>query len=354
MNFALILKIVFMRFYFILLVVVLCHCSFAQKDSATFYYNLATQANNDKKFLVAEKNYVKSLSFDVNNISYKTELALVCLQMKKNTAAINYFKEIEKIDPSNKIAILNLATLSYTNFKWEDAIIYAKKCLELKIGEKPNYIIAKSYHKLEDYKNSSTYLKTAAIEDPKNADIPYTMANIWQNSNNAQRAIDMYEVAISLDTTKANWILELAEIHNQLGNFIKATNCYERALAKGTASDLSLQTTIGLAYLNGGNYQKGVEVLEKVIAKKPMDRGLYTDMGYAFYEAKKFSDAIKWWDEVLKIDKNDYKTLYMIGIAFQKDGQDAKGKKICDIAIGKDPSLTSLKKEIPMPGGMGL
>jgi tetratricopeptide (TPR) repeat protein len=343
-----------MKFYLSLCFLSIVNFCNAQNDSAVFYYNVAKQANSEKKYLLAEKNYIKSLTFDATNVSYKTELAMVSLLMKKNTAAINYFKEIEKIEPNNTIAIANLSTLSFTNFKWEDAIVYAKKCLELKIGEKSNYIIAKSYHKLEDYKNSSTYLKAAAIDDPKNADIPYTMANIWQNSNNAQRAIDMYEVAISLDTSKAAWILELAEIHNQMGNFNKATECYERALAKGTTSDLSLQTTIGLAYLNGGEYKKGVEVLEKVIIKKPMDRGLYTDMAYAFYEAKKYSDAIKWWDEVLKIDKNDYKTLYMIGVAFQKDGQDAKGKKICDIAIGKDPSLSSLKKEMPMPGGMGL
>jgi tetratricopeptide (TPR) repeat protein len=90
-----------------------------------------------------------------------------------------------------------------------------------------------------------------------------------------------------------------------------------------------------------------------VIAKKPLDKTTYNDVAYAFYNAKKYKDAIDWWDKILQIDKQDAKALYMIGIAYQKDGNKDKGSKLCDIAIQLDPSLASLRKEQKIEG-MGL
>jgi tetratricopeptide (TPR) repeat protein len=248
----------------------------------------------------------------------------------------------------------NLVNLCFSTFKWQDAVDYGKKCLELKIGKQVNYKIAKSYYNLEDYGNSSKYLQAAANEEPNNADVPYTMANIWLDMSNGKKAIEMFEIALSLDTTKADWYYETAVVYDNLGDFAKAIPYYEKALAKGLPSDIQIQTTIGMAYINNGSYKKGEEIMEKVIAKRPMDKRILNDMGYAFYNQKKFQDAIKWWDEILKFDKQDAKVLYMIGIAFQKDGNKEKGDKLCDIAIAMDPSLASLKKEQQMPAGMGL
>jgi tetratricopeptide (TPR) repeat protein len=326
----------------------------AQSDSALHYYTIAKQAFSERKFQLAEKNYLKSLTFDAKNATAQVELGLAYVEMRKYAQAINFFKEVEKIEINNTIALDNIATLSYMTFRWEDAITYGKKCVDMKIGKQMHYKIAKSYYNQEDYGNSSKHLQLAANEEPNNADIPYTMANIWLDMSNVKKAVEMFEIALSLDSTKSDWYYETAVVYDNMNDFKKAIPYYEKALAKGLPSDLQVQTTIGMAYINNGSYAKGVEIMEKVIAKKPMDKRIFNDMGYAFYNAKKYKDAIKWWDEILRFDKQDAKVLYMIGIAFQKDGDTEKGNRLCDIAIGMDPSLASLKKEQQMPGGMGL
>lgn len=326
----------------------------AQKDSGTFYYNIANTNYTEKKYSVAEKNYLRSITFNPNNVNGHTELAQCYMAMKQYNKATETFKNIEKLDANNAMALENLVTMSYNNFKWDDAIAYGKKCLALKIGKGINYKIAKSYYKLEDLSNSSKYLQAAANEDPTNADVPYTMAEIWLDANNTKRALEMYEIALSIDTTKATWYYETASTYETINNFAKAAAYYQKAIDKGITNDLSMQTTLGIVLLNNGNFEKGNTLLEKVVAKKPLDKVLLNNIAYTYYTKKKYNNAIEWWDKILHIDKNDAKTLYMIGMAYQKDGNDAKGKKLCDVAITMDPTLASMRKEMQQPLNMGL
>jgi tetratricopeptide (TPR) repeat protein len=338
-------------YFFICCIGSLSVCS--QSDSSKYYYTIANQAFKERKFLVAEKNYLHAIKFDNKNFEAGFELAQTYVEMKKYGFGINYFKTCNTLKPNNPLVLENLANLCFNSHGWQDAVQYGKQCIEMKAGNKIAYIVAKSYYELEDFINSSKYLGIAATDDPKNADIPYTMSNIWLEMHNNKKALEMYEIALSLDTTKADWYLEAANLYQGTGDIKKALVYYEKAYSKGTDNDLDFQTTIGMAYLNNGKYEKGMVILSKVIAKKPIDKVLLNQIAYSFYNQKKYEDAIKWWDEILRIDKTDAKALYMIGIAFQKDGNKEKGNRLCDAAIAMDPTLASLKKEI-MPMGMGL
>lgn len=326
----------------------------ANTDSSSIYLQLGQQALQAKEYNKAELHLKNAIRLQPNNVQPKLLLATVYNATNKLYPAIQQYKAVIEKENLNKEALSKLATLTFANFNYADAITYAIKCQQLSIGTKTNYILAKSYYKLEDYKNSSKYLQAAAAEDPKNADIPYTMANIWVNSNNAKQAAAMYEVVFSIDSTKPAYYIEAADLYNDLGNSTKELYCYERAIGLGATTDLSLQTTVGMAYLNAEKYKRGMEILNKVIAKKPMDKELYNQIAYVFYEKKQYADAINMWDKIIQIDKSEVRTLYMIGMAFQKNGDEAKGKKLCEIAIAKDPSLKNMKKEMPTPQSMGL
>jgi tetratricopeptide (TPR) repeat protein len=58
----------------------------------------------------------------------------------------------------------------------------------------------------------------------------------------------------------------------------------------------------------------------------------------------KYDDAIAFWDRILAADKEDARALYMIGMSFQKKGQETKGMALCNKAIEMDPSLNGLRQ----------
>jgi tetratricopeptide (TPR) repeat protein len=327
---------------------------YTQNDSSNHYATLGKQAFGERKYLVAERNFTKSLKFDPKNTLVLIDLADAYYEMRKYGNAIQEYKNIITLDANNAVALEKLSTLCFMSRQWTETITYAKQCIEKKIGDKMHYKIAKSYYELEDYMQSSKYLQTASKEDATNADIPYTMANIWAEMNQAKKALEMYAIALSMDSSKSQWYDEVASIYNDIGDFPNAIINYEKAVAKGMQLNTNLNLTLGLLYIQVGQYAKGETMVQTVVAKKPMDKTLYNDIGYAYYSKEKYAEAIKWWDEILRIDKQDAKALYMIGIAFRKSGDEAKGNHLCDAAIALDPNLASLKKQMMPPQGMGL
>ena len=83
----------------------------------------------------------------------------------------------------------------------------------------------------------------------------------------------------------------------------------------------------------------------KILEKKPEDLNLLYNIADAYYRTSKYQEAIDYWDKVLYYDKENARALYMIGMAYQKKGEDSKGKQLCDKAIEMDPSLARLKQK---------
>jgi tetratricopeptide (TPR) repeat protein len=89
----------------------------------------------------------------------------------------------------------------------------------------------------------------------------------------------------------------------------------------------------------------------RVLDKKPGDLVLLYSVADVYYHMKKYDEAIDYWDKILYFDKENSKSLYMIGMAYQKKGETGKGRELCDKAIAMDPSLKNLKQE---RGSVGL
>jgi tetratricopeptide (TPR) repeat protein len=95
---------------------------------------------------------------------------------------------------------------------------------------------------------------------------------------------------------------------------------------------------------------KCIELLKKVLAKKPADLDLLNTIADVHYKIGKYQEAIDYWDRILEFDKQNAKALYMIGLSYQKKGDKEKGIQLCDQAIKMDPSLSNLKQKKSMPG----
>src|SRR5207253_11408015 len=108
---------------------------------------------------------------------------------------------------------------------------------------------------------------------------------------------------------------------------------------------------LGNAYINAGQNEKGLAILNEVLKKKPEDPELLFQVAQASYRAAKYQDAIDLWDRVLEQDKSNAEALYMIGLCYQKKGEKEKGQQLCDRAIQMDHSLRSKRQQM---GGGGL
>jgi len=338
---------------FILVTTSIAVTTFAQSsDSATYYYNRGEVEMKARRFREAEKNFNKAFQFDPKNLNNLIQLGTSLVEQRRYTEAREKFLLAEAIDSNNPQVIENLATLSFNARKWEEAIRYGQKMKQYKIGSGANFIIARSYFEMENYGEAIKHFQFAFKEDPKNAQIPYITGHCFLNMHNYRRAAGCFDEAIALDSSNSTWMYEAGLAWYAVPDDKKALYWIEKAGEKGYKKTNDYLENLASAYLNVGQFEKGIVILKEILIKKPQDPELLYSIAEAHYKSKKYQEAIDYWDQALTINNKNANALYMIGMAYQKKGEVEKGRQLCDKAIQMDPSLTKLKEEKKLPGGL--
>jgi tetratricopeptide (TPR) repeat protein len=203
----------------------------------------------------------------------------------------------------------------------------------------------------DNYGEAIKHLNAAAKEEPQNAEIPYLIAHSYSDMMNFKLAMPYFKKAIEMDSSKSYWVYELGLICYAVHDDQNALKYILEAAERGYKRDADYLENLGIAYLNVGNLDEGVKILNEILVKRPSDLNILTMIAESYYYKGKYAEAIEYWDKVLEYDKENATSLYMIGMCYQKKGEKAKGVALCDKAIEMDPSL-GVHKQKKMNMGM--
>ncbi|MBS1915929.1 MAG: tetratricopeptide repeat protein [Bacteroidetes bacterium] len=338
---------------FIPLAIFCCQATFSQSsDSSQAYYQKGITEKNARRFMVAYKNFQKSVEFKKDNVDAQTQLGLTALELRDYGNAEVAFLKVNELKKDDPVAIENLANIYFWTHQWKQAIEFGEKAKQLNVGKNWNYNIGKCYYQQEDYGNAFKYLQAAWKEDSSNAEVPYLLARGFVDMNNYKAAIPFFKKAIALDSSRSQWIYECALTLATIYDDKTAIQYYLVAAQKGYKTDNDYYENLSDSYVAAGQPEKGIELMLGILEKKPADLILLYSVANAYYKIKKYQEAIDYWDKILYFDKENAKALYMIGMAYQKKGETDKGRQLCDKAIAMDPSLKSLKQEKNMSMGL--
>jgi tetratricopeptide (TPR) repeat protein len=316
------------------------------KDSSAVYFQKGIKEKEARRYMVAFNNLQKSVQYDSNNVDAQKELGLVSLELRKYGNAEVAFTKVLSLQKDDTTAVVNLANISFWTHQWKQAIFYGQKAIQLNAGGKGwNYAIGKSFYQQEDYGQCFKYLQAASKVDSTNPEIPYLTARAFVDMDNYKAAVHFFERAIALDSTKTQWMYEFALVLATIPNDKMAIQYYLLAADKGYKIDNDYYENLADSYIAIGQGEQAINLMIKVLDKKPADPILLYGIADAYYHLKKYQDAIDYWDKILYYDKENSKALYMIGMAYQKKGDTDKGRLLCDKAIAMDPSLKNLKQE---------
>jgi tetratricopeptide (TPR) repeat protein len=322
------------------------HIVFSQSsDSSANYYQKGLTDKNNRLFMVAYNDFQKSLHYKPDYIEAERQLGLITVELRRYEEAIQIFLKVIQQQKEDTTALSNLANLYFWTRLWSQATDYAQRAQKMHTGKNWNYIIGKSFYEQEDYGQAFKYFQAAGREDSTNAEIPYLVARGFIEMNNYKAALPYLQRAIFLDSTKTQWIYQCALTFATIYDDKAAIKYYELAAEKGYKKDNDYYENLSDSYVSSGQPEKGLELMLRVLDKKPADLELLYSVANTYYKIGKYEQAIDYWDRILSFDKENAKALYMIGMAYQKKGDSAKGKQLCDKAIEMDPSLKNLKQE---------
>lgn len=326
--------------------------SVSNPDSSAFYLQKGLQEKQTGRRMEAFKNFEKAYKHDNSNKTVVSELAGSYYDLRKYPQSKDTYKRLEELGDQSPATYKQLMNLSFNLKHDDDVILYANKLKKADPAERISFYIGKIYYQQENYGQAIEYLTAASKEDERNAEAPYMIARSYADMQNYKQSIPFFQKAIELDTSKNNWIYELALIYYAIHDDKNALKYMLLAGEKGYRRDNEYLENLGIAYLNSGQLEKGVAIMDEVLKKRPSDLNVLNMVAEAYYSKGKFQLAIDYWDKILLYDKGNASALYMIGMSYQKKGEKEKGQYLCDKAIEMDPSLSALKQKKQMPGGL--
>jgi tetratricopeptide (TPR) repeat protein len=300
---------------------------FAQSDSAQYYLKKGIEEKAGRRFRSAELSFVAGLRFATDN---KEMLALLAEtykeQYKYNDARETYLK-LAKANPSDVSVLRNLMLISFNMHKWNDAIQYAEK---LPSDSSSAYIIGRSQYELAG---------------SRNAEVPYYLARSYMDQNNYKQSAAAFERAITIDTSRVNWVYETSLAFYAIPDYNKSLQYMLLAGSRGLPRSNDYLENLANVYVRTNQPPEAIKLFKEILVKKPADQEILFQLAQSYYQTKQYDDAISNWNKVLAIDPSNAQAMYMTGLSYQKKGDMAKGTQLCEQAIKLDPSLKNLRQE---------
>lgn len=289
-----------------------------------------------------------AVAVDPNLIEAQKSLGIQAAELRQYDVAKQAFLKVLSSQPNDEIALENVLQISFNFRKWEEAIQYGKRLTALNRGKRVNYMIGKSYYELEDFGQSFKYLEAAMTEEPGNIEIPTMFARGLTDMSNFKAAARYYVEALKIDSNNNGLLNELAMTYSAMNDEKTAVVYYEKAMEKGYRVDNNFVENLSNSYIAAGMPDKGINMLLKLLEKRPGDIDLLNNVADNFYKLGNYKEAINYWDKVLYLDREEARALYMIGMCYIKMGDKSKGATLCNKAIDMDPSLKQYRS---MKGG---
>lgn len=322
-------------------------------DSADYFLQKGLLEKQNGRRLESLKNFEKAAKYDANSKAIVTELASAYHDLRKYNLALDMYKKLVALGEDNPELYKKLMLLSFQLKQNDDVLTYADKLKRASPDEKVAYYVGRVHYDNDNYGDAIKFLNYAEKEDPANAEIPYLIAHSYADMMNYKLSVPYFKKAIDLKPTEAYWIYELSLICYAMHADKDALKYMLEAGEKGLKRDNDYLENLAIAYLNVGELDKGVEMLNEILKKRPSDLNILGMVAEAYYGKGKFDLAMDYWDRMLEYDKENASALYMIGMCYQKKGGEEnlkKGIQLCDKAIEMDPSLSNLKQKKLMAG----
>src|SRR6218665_1784916 len=272
---------------------------FAGSDSSHYYLQQGLLEKNNKRYLVAHQAFQKSISFDSNNAAAYLEDAAVLMEMRRIYEAKSNYEKLLSIDPDNSVAIRELMALNFSYRQFEKAIDMAKKCKDC-TGK--NRIIGMSYYQLEDYAAAEKFLQAALKDNAEDAEATYTLGRNYLDMENYRQAVPWYEKAINLPGAKSSWMYELGLLYYNNNDYRNAVSAFEKAAAAGYEQKNDFNENLGFAALYAGQYEKGEQLLQGILKRKPNNTTLLRDIAETFYTQKQYDKSLQYCQQLMEID----------------------------------------------------
>lgn len=316
------------------------------RDSAAYFQSLGEAEEAARRPNSALHFYERAARFDPEDTSILQHIVGVAARLNKDAKALAAMESLQAIRPKNGEGARALAQAYFSRQDWTLAAQWATRAEALSPGAPGmQYVAGVAFYHQRDYGAALPHLRRAVEAEPSRADAHYYIARLFVQQGAYARSVPHYEKTIALDGTKPMRAYELALALSAAGKAEESIAWFSKALEMGYEAKDDFYTNMAYALADAKQTKQAIVTLKGVLQRRPEDQNILFALAEMTYSAGNYKEAIRYWDDVLKLDKGHARALFMIGKSYLAMGKTSEGQQLCDRAIQMDPSLASLRQK---------
>ena len=338
--------------------------------SKTTHNNLGNLYVARQKLDLAEKEFDTVLKMAPTDRDANYNLGLVLMAKGTPLAAIPHF---QRVHPQTVETRFNLVRAYFDAGKTTAALQQAR---ELSAAHKQDvqlhFTLGVLLASAKQYQAAQLELEQANALHPQTWEILHNLGQAYLRGHEYAKADLTLNRALKMRPDSVETLYVLAQVHSEQGRPLDALelllrghkaapentdviflmarvsmiqNYYEDAIPllesglKIAPQRVDLHAALGESYFMSGKAEKAIDEFKTLIALDPSARS-YTFMGLAYRHLGRFDEAMKYFNEGLKLDPRNPSCLFNVGFIEERQGNDLHAHELFRQALRSNPDFS--------------
>lgn len=291
-------------------------------------------------------------------------LGLLEARQEHYKEAVSHYRKALALNPAFPNLRLNLGLALFKAGELKQAIAVFKSLIEKEAPDSPeaqrlNILLGMAHYGLSEFAAATPYLKHAADRDAQNLELRLALAHSCLWSRQYPCVLDVYReiLLLNAESAEADMLAGEAEdemqnrggaiqqfraavkadpkqpeVHFGLGYLLWTQHQYDEAIGEfkselaNNPNHVQAQIYLGDAYMQMGNSEAALPVLEHVAALAPSMWFPNLDLGILYSDAGRYPDALREFEQAAKLAPNEANVHWRLARLHKLMGNDVEAK----------------------------
>lgn len=204
--------------------------------------------------------------------------------------------------------------------------------------------LGQAYLRGHDYARADVTLNRALKLKPESVDTLDLLSEVYSAQSRPLDALELLMRARKLAPENTDVIFLMARVSMTQDYYEDAIPLLESGL-KIAPQRADLHAALGESYFMSGKAEKAIDEFKTLIALEPSARS-YTFMGLSYRHLGRFDEALKYFNEGLKLDPHNAACLFNVGYIQERQGNYAQADTLFQKALQSNPDFSEALLEL--------